>query len=201
MTGVALGLAACGKAGDSQGAAGTSAAAAAGGFTAVDITGASYASKLNLPDSQGQMRSLEEFKGKVVIVFFGYTQCPDVCPTTLNDIAQMRKALGEQGARIQPIFVTVDPQRDTPELIKAYAANFGEDVVGLRGDEAQTKTTAQEFKVFYSKVAGKTAETYTMDHTAGAWVFDTQGRVRLFMRHGQSAEAMKADISRLLAGA
>lgn len=192
----ALALSACGKGGAEGAASGSS----AGGFTAVDITGASYASKLALPDPEGKVRSLEEFKGKVVIIFFGYTQCPDVCPTTLNDIAQMRKALGADGAKVQPIFVTVDPQRDTPELIKAYAANFGEDVVALRGDEAQTKATAQEFKVFYSRVAGKTAETYTVDHTAGAWVYDTQGRVRLFMRHGQNAEAMKADITRLLAG-
>ena len=194
-------LVGCGKGESGGSGGGTSAGGSAGSFTAVDITGASYASKLNLPDANGQLRSLEEFKGKVVIVFFGYTQCPDVCPTTLNDIAQMRKALGEQGARVQPVFVTVDPQRDTPELVKAYAASFGEDVVALRGDEAQTKATAQEFKVFYSRVAGKTAETYTVDHTAGAWVFDPQGRVRLFMRHGQSAEAMKADVSRLLAGA
>jgi protein SCO1/2 len=196
----ALVLSGCSREG--QGGAGSGASGGSGSaFTAVDITGASYASKLELPDPSGQVRRLDEFKGKVVVVFFGYTQCPDVCPTTLNDIAQMRKALGPDGARVQPVFVTVDPQRDTPEILKAYAASFGDDVVALRGDEAQTKATAQEFKVFYSRVAGKTPDGYTIDHTAGAWVFDPQGRVRLFLRHGQSAAAMQADITRLLAGA
>lgn len=168
-------------------------------FTAVDITGATYAAKLALYDPEGRLRTLEEFRGKVVVVFFGFTQCPDVCPTTLNDIAQTRRLLGEEGRRVQPIFVTVDPQRDTPELLKAYAASFGDDVVALRGDDQQTKAAAQEFKVFYARVAGKSAESYTIDHTAGAWVFDPKGRVRLFMRHGQSAESLAADIRRLLA--
>lgn len=172
----------------------------AAGFTAIDITGASYAGKLELPDAGGTVRRLEDFKGKVVVVFFGYTQCPDVCPTTLADLAQVRKALGEQGARVQPVFVTVDPERDTPELLKAYAANFGDDVVALRGDAAQTKAAAQEFKIFYARVAGKTPETYTIDHTAGSYVFDPQGRVRLFMRHGQAAPTVQADLARLLAG-
>jgi protein SCO1/2 len=134
-----------------------------------------------------------------VVVFFGFTQCPDVCPTTLAELAAVRKALGADGARVQPIFVSVDPQRDTPEVLKAYAQAFGDDVVALRGDEAQTKAAAQEFKVFYSKVPGKTPDTYTIDHTAGSYVFDTQGRIRLFMRHGQPAAAVEADIRRLLA--
>lgn len=196
-------LSACGKR-EETGATGTSGAAggtaSAGAFTAVDITGASYASRLELPDPTGAVRRLEDFKGKVVIVFFGFTQCPDVCPTTLGDIAQMRQALGADGARVQPIFVSLDPQRDTPEILKAYAAAFGEDVVALRGTDEQIKATAKEFKVFYSRVAGKTPDTYTIDHTAGSWVYDPQGRVRLFMRHGQSVDAMKADVKRLLAG-
>jgi protein SCO1/2 len=190
----ALGLGACGERGASAPASST-----AGGFTAIDITGASYANKLELPDPSGQMRRLDEFKGKVVVVFFGFTQCPDVCPTTLAELAAVRKALGADGARVQPIFVSVDPQRDTPEVLKAYAQAFGDDVVALRGDEAQTKAAAQEFKVFYSKVPGKTPDTYTIDHTAGSYVFDTQGRIRLFMRHGQPAAAVEADIRRLLA--
>ncbi len=190
----ALGLGACGERGASA-----PASSAAGGFTAIDITGASYANKLELPDPSGQMRRLDEFKGKVVVVFFGFTQCPDVCPTTLAELAAVRKALGADGARVQPIFVSVDPQRDTPEVLKAYAQAFGDDVVALRGDEAQTKAAAQEFKVFYSKVPGKTPDTYTIDHTAGSYVFDTQGRIRLFMRHGQPAAAVEADIRRLLA--
>jgi protein SCO1/2 len=190
----ALGLGACGERGASA-----PASSAEGGFTAIDITGASYANKLELPDPSGQMRRLDEFKGKVVVVFFGFTQCPDVCPTTLSELAAVRKALGADGARVQPIFVSVDPQRDTPEVLKAYAQAFGDDVVALRGDEAQTKAAAQEFKVFYSKVPGKTPDTYTIDHTAGSYVFDTQGRIRLFMRHGQPAAAVEADIRRLLA--
>lgn len=190
----ALGLGGCGERGASA-----PASSAAGGFTAIDITGASYANKLELPDPSGQMRRLDEFKGKVVVVFFGFTQCPDVCPTTLAELAAVRKALGADGARVQPIFVSVDPQRDTPEVLKAYAQAFGDDVVALRGDEAQTKAAAQEFKVFYSKVPGKTPDTYTIDHTAGSYVFDTQGRIRLFMRHGQPAAAVEADIRRLLA--
>ena len=190
----ALGLGGCGERGASAPASSTG-----GGFTALDITGASYANKLELPDPSGQMRRLDEFRGKVVVVFFGFTQCPDVCPTTLAELAAVRKALGADGARVQPIFVSVDPQRDTPEVLKAYAQAFGDDVVALRGDEAQTKAAAQEFKVFYSKVPGKTPDTYTIDHTAGSYVFDTQGRIRLFMRHGQPAAAVEADIRRLLA--
>ena len=184
----------CGKGGTDGAAAGSG-----GGFTAIDITGASYAGKLELPDPNGQLRRLDEFKGKVVVVFFGYTQCPDVCPTTLADIAAVRKAMGSDGARVQPVFVSLDPQRDTPEVLKAYAQAFGDDVVALRGDEAQTKAAALEFKVFYSKVPGKTPDTYTIDHTAGSYIFDTQGRVRLFMRHGQPAAAMESDLRRLLA--
>ena len=196
---VAISLAACGK-GEPASGGGTGSGASQAGFAAVDITGASYASRLELPDAGGTVRQLSDFKGKVVIVFFGFTQCPDVCPSTLGDIAQMRQALGAEGARVQPIFVSLDPQRDTPEILKAYAAAFGEDVVALRGTDEQIKATAKEFKVFYSRVPGKTPDTYTIDHTAGSWVFDPQGRVRLFMRHGQSVEAMKADVSRLLAG-
>lgn len=173
--------------------------ASAPAFNGVDITGASYAQKLELPDADGRLRRLDEFKGKVVIVFFGFTHCPDVCPTTLSDIAQARQALGADGARVQPIFVTLDPERDTPEVLKAYVQAFGPDVVGLRGDAEQTKAVAQEFKVFYSRVPGKTADSYTLDHTAGAWVFDPQGRVRLFTRHGQPQSALLGDLRRLLA--
>jgi protein SCO1/2 len=193
MLALALALSAC----DRGGAGGS--ASSQGGFTAIDISGASYANKLELPDPDGRLRRLDEFKGKVVVVFFGYTQCPDVCPTTLAELAQVRKALGADGARVQPVFVSVDPARDTPEILKAYAQSFGDDVVALRGDEAQTKATAQEFKVFFAKVPGKAPDTYTMDHTAGSYVFDPQGRVRLFMRHGQPAAAIETDIRRLLA--
>lgn len=168
-------------------------------FKAVDITGADYARELSLNDADGRPRTLADFKGKVVVVFFGYTQCPDVCPTTLAELAQVKKALGPDGARVQGIFVSVDPERDTPELLKAYVANFGSDFVALRGDAEQTKAAAKHFKVFYNKVAGKTATSYTVDHTAGSYVFDAAGRVRLFTRYGSGAEALTTDLKALLA--
>jgi protein SCO1/2 len=168
-------------------------------FKAVDITGAEYARELNLSDADGKPRHLQDFKGKVTVVFFGYTQCPDVCPTTLLELAQVKKALGADGARVQGVFVTVDPERDTPEVLKAYVANFGADFVALRGTAEETKAAAKNFKVFYSKVPGKTPSTYTVDHTAGSYVFDTQGRVRLFTRYGSGAEALTSDLKALLA--
>jgi protein SCO1/2 len=168
-------------------------------FKAIDITGAEYAQDLDLPDTEGKQRHIADFKGKVTVVFFGFTQCPDVCPTTLLEISEVRKALGADGARVQPVFVTVDPERDTPEILKAYVGNFGADVVALRGDAEQTKAAAKRFKVFYAKVPGKTETSYTMDHTAGSYVFDAQGKVRLFTRYGTGAEALKHDLQLLLA--
>jgi len=168
-------------------------------FQGVDITGADYAQELNLTDADGQARQLADFKGKVTVVFFGYTQCPDVCPTTLLELAQVKKALGADGARVQGVFVTVDPERDTPELLKAYVANFGADFVALRGTPEQTKAAAKNFKVFYSKVPGKTETSYTVDHTAGSYVFDAKGKVRLFTRYGTGAEALTSDLKILLA--
>jgi len=171
------------------------------GFKAVDITGADYGRGLSLPDQNGQTRSLADFKGKVTVVFFGYTQCPDVCPTTMAELAQIKKALGPDGARLQGVFITVDPERDTPEVLKAYVGAFDPGFVGLRGSPEQTKEVAKAFKVFYAKSPGKTEGSYTMDHTAGSYVFDTQGRVRLFERYGAGTEALAADIKALLAGA
>ncbi|MDQ2778089.1 MAG: SCO family protein [Pseudomonadota bacterium] len=156
-------------------------------FKAIDITGAEYARDLSLPDVDGKIRTLADWKGKVVVVFFGYTQCPDVCPTTLLELAQARKALGADGDRVQVVFVTVDPERDTPAILKAYVANFGADFVALRGTPAETAATAKAFKVFYAKVPGESPGSYSMDHTAGSYVFDTQGRIRLFTRYGTGA--------------
>ena len=170
-------------------------------FKGIDITGAEYARQLSLSDTSGKPRVLNEFKGKVVVVFFGYTQCPDVCPITLAEIAEVRSKLGADGDKVQPILVTVDPERDTPEILSAYAASFGRDVVALRGTLEQTRAAAKEFKVFFAKVPGKTEGSYTMDHTAGSYVFDTQGRIRLFIRHGGGVEAMASDLKRLIAGA
>jgi protein SCO1 len=182
-------LAACGKADAPPKAA----------FKAVDITGAEYAQELDLPDADGKRRKLADFKGKVTVVFFGYTQCPDVCPTTLAELAQVKQSLGADGSRVQGVFVTIDPARDTPEVLKAYVGNFGADFVALRGTEDETKALAKAFKVFYAKVPGKTETSYTMDHTAGSYLFDGKGRVRLFTRYGTGAEALKHDLALLLA--
>lgn len=170
-------------------------------FTGVDITGADYAQKLSLKDPDGRQRSLDEFKGKVVVVFFGFTQCPDVCPTTMAELAEVKRSLGADGDKVQGIFVTVDPERDTPELLKAYVANFDPGFVALRGTPEETKAAAREFKVFYNKVPGKTEGAYSVDHTAGSYLFDPQGRVRLFTRYGSGAQALASDIKALLAGA
>ena len=170
-------------------------------FKGIDITGAQYARQLDLPDASGKPRTLADFKGKVVVVFFGFTQCPDVCPTALAEVAEVKQKLGADGDKVQSVFVTVDPERDTPAVVGAYVAAFGRDFVALRGSLEQTQAAAKEFKVFFAKVPGKTAGSYTMDHTAGSFVFDPQGRVRLFVRNGGGAEAMGHDVKLLLAGA
>jgi protein SCO1/2 len=168
-------------------------------FKAADITGAEYARELALTDADGKPRTLADFKGKVTLVFFGYTQCPDVCPTTLAELAAVKRDLGADGERVQGVFVSVDPQRDTPQILKAYVGSFGPGFVALRGSEDETKTAARNFKVFYARVPGKTEGSYTIDHTAGTYVFDAQGRVRLFVRYGSGAEALRHDLKLLLA--
>ncbi len=168
-------------------------------FHSVDITGADYARELSLADVEGKPRTLADFKGQVVIVFFGYTQCPDVCPTTMTELAEVKRSLGADGARVVGIFVTVDPERDSAELLKAYMANFGPDMVGLRGTPEQTMAMAKRFKVFYAKVPGNAAGSYSVDHTAGSYVFDTQGRIRLFTRYGTGPKDLADDLRILLA--
>ena len=174
-------------------------AAAAATFQGIDITGAEYAKQLNLPDTAGKPRTLADFRGKVVVVFFGYVQCPDVCPTTLAEIAAVKKQLGPQGDKVQGVFVTIDPDRDTAAVLKAYMASFGPDFVALRGSPDQLKAAAKEFKIFFAKVPGKSEGSYTMDHTAGAYLFDAQGRVRVFTRYGSGPEALAHDVKALLA--
>ena len=186
-------LAACDKV-----SAPTPKAAAAPKFNAVDITGAEYARKLDLTDFDGKPRTLADFKGKVVFVFFGFTQCPDVCPTTMAELAEVRKRLGADGNRVQGVFVTVDPERDKASVLKAYLQGMDPTFVGLRGSLDQTEAVAREFKVFYQKVPTKNGG-YTMDHTAGAFIFDTDGQVRLFARYGMKVEELAADIKQLLA--
>lgn len=168
-------------------------------FKSVDISGADYARALNLPDVDGRVRQLAEFKGKVLVVFFGFTQCPDVCPTTLAELAAVKQGLGPDGADVVGVFVSVDPARDTPEVLKAYVANFGADFVALRGTEEQTRALTKSFKAHYAQVPGKTPTSYTVDHTAGSYVFDRQGRVRLFTRYGTGADALAHDLKLLLA--
>jgi protein SCO1/2 len=186
-----LGLAAC----DKLGLGGSSKP----GFKGIDLTGADYAREFQLTDQHGQTRTLGDFRGKVLVIFFGYTQCPDVCPTTLAELAAVKKALGPDGEQVQGIFVTIDPERDTPDLLKAYLANFDPGFVALRGTAEQTKAVAKEFKVFYNKVPGKTEGSYTMDHTAASYLFDRQGRVRVFSRYGSGAQALTDDLKLLLA--
>ncbi|WP_418319261.1 SCO family protein [Piscinibacter sakaiensis] len=167
-------------------------------FKGVDITGADYAKTLELPDIDGKPRSLDEFKGKVVVVFFGYTHCPDVCPTTMAELAQVKQSLGADGDKVQGIFVSVDPERDTPEILKAYMASFDPGFVALRGTPEQTAAVAKSFKVFFAKVPGTTDGGYTVDHTAGSYVFDPAGRLRLFVRYGGGADALASDLKALL---
>ncbi len=169
-------------------------------FKAVDITGADYAKDFALPDVDGRMRSIKDFQGKAVVVFFGYTQCPDVCPVTLTEIAEAKKLLGADGARVQGVLVTVDPERDKPELLKAYVANFGPDFVALRGTPEQTAQVAKDFKVFYRRVEGKAPGSYFMEHSAASFVYDPQGRLRLYSRYGSGAQALADDLRLILKG-
>jgi protein SCO1 len=170
-------------------------------FKNIDITGAAYAKALSLPDADGKTRTLADFSGKVVIVFFGFAQCPDVCPSTLAEIAEVRQKLGAAGAKVQPVFITVDPERDTAQVLKEYVRSFGDDVVALRGTLEQTQAAARDFKVFFGKVPGKTEGSYTIDHTAGSFVFDPKGQVRLFVRYGGGTDALASDLKLLLEGA
>jgi protein SCO1/2 len=167
-------------------------------FKSVDITGAGYGRGFTLESATGGRRSLTDFRGKVVVVFFGFTQCPDVCPTTLSDFAEARKQLGADGDRLQVIFITIDPERDTTQVLSQYVPGFDPSFVALRGSAEETAAVAKEFKIFYQKVAGKTPTSYTIDHTAGAYVFDKEGRLRLFVRHGTAVPDIVADLRHLL---
>ena len=167
-------------------------------FINTDLTGLDYAKDFALTDQNGKARTLADFKGKVVVIFFGYTQCPDVCPTTMTEMAQVMKQLGDLANQVQVLFVTVDPERDTQALLAAYVPNFDARFLGLYGDQAATEKVTKEFKVFYQKVPGKTATSYSVDHTAGSYVFDKEGRIRLFLRHGQGPEPITHDLKILL---
>ena len=167
-------------------------------FSSIDLTGADYAKGFTLPDQNGQQRALKDFAGKVVVVFFGFTQCPDVCPTSMAELAQIKRTLGAEGNKLQVIFITLDPERDTPELLKAYLGNFDPSFLALRPSLEKLPEVAKDFKVYYKKVEGKTPGSYSMDHSAGNYVYDTKGRIRLYTRYGSGPEGLTSDIRLLL---
>jgi protein SCO1/2 len=167
-------------------------------FKTVDISGVRYARELNLSDEHGKPVQLADYKGKVVVVFFGYTSCPDVCPTTLATLAGVEKKLGAEASRVQVLFVTLDPERDKPAVLTRYLANFDPDFMGLYGSPEQTQAAAKEFKVFYQKVEGPTEDSYTVDHTAASFVLDPQGEPRLYVPDTTSADDWVHDLQLLL---
>jgi len=181
---LALALVGCGQKGPS--------------FEASDITGSTFGRDFALSDPAGAPRRLADYRGKAVVVFFGYTQCPDVCPTTLAALAEAMKKLGAEADRVQVVFITVDPERDTPELLAKYVPSFDPRFVGLRGDADATARTAREFKVIYQKQPGVAPGSYSMDHSAGAYIFDPQGRLRLYVGHSQTPEVFAHDLHELL---
>lgn len=182
---VAFALAACDSAGPS--------------FKSTDITGAGFARDFSLVDHQGNPRTLADFQGKVLIVFFGFTQCPDVCPSTLLEMKSVMDALTpEEAAKVRVAFITVDPARDTQEVLAQYVPAFHPEFIGLRGDEKTVADVAREFKVFYMKVPGSSPDNYSVDHTAASYVFDKDGRVRLMLKHNSGVETIVHDLRQLL---
>ena len=193
--------AAAGLLGPALVACGERAGGAASGarFHALDLSGASYAKDFELIDTEGRTRRLRDFAGKAVVIFFGYTQCPDVCPTTLAELAQARQLLGADGQRVQGLFVTVDPERDTPEVVRAYTQAFDPSFIGLRAaTPEQLRAVTRSFKVHYRRVEGKTPGSYTIDHTAASYLYDPQGRLRLYAHYGIGAQALADDLRALL---
>jgi len=181
---LALAVGACGQRGPS--------------FQGSDVTGSSFGREFSLTDSSGKTRTLADYRGKAVALFFGYTQCPDVCPTTLAALAGAMKALGPDADRVQVLFVTVDPERDTADLLAKYVPAFDPRFVGLRGDAAATERVAREFKVIYQKVPGTAPDRYTMDHSAGTFLFDPQGRLRVYEGNAASPDAFAHVLRALL---
>ncbi len=167
-------------------------------FNGVDITGADYAQGFKLPDHNGQMRTLADFRGNVVVIFFGYTQCPDVCPTSLSELAAAKALLGSDGEKMQGLFVSVDPARDTPEIMKAYMENFDPAFLALHASPEELPEVSKQFRIYYKKVDGPTPTSYTMDHSAGSYVYDTEGRLRLYHRYASGADKLAADVKALL---
>lgn len=169
-------------------------------FHTIDVTGKDYAQSFSMPDTSGKMRTLADFKGKIVYVFFGYAQCPDVCPTTMVEMAEVKKQLGKDADKLQLVFVTVDPERDTPEIMQAYITAFDPQGVALVGSLEQLAAMASEYKVFYRKVGGTGQNDYTMDHSAGGYIYDTTGKLRLYAKYGTPVDDLTSDIRKLLQG-
>jgi len=169
-------------------------------FKNIDITGGTaFGKDFSLLDTDGKVRTLGDFKGKVVVMFFGYTQCPDVCPTTLTEMQQAMALLGKQSDKVQVIFVTVDPERDTAAILKQYVPAFDKSFIGLRpADDAALEKVTKDFKIYYRKVPGSSPGSYTMDHTAGSYAFDPEGRLRLYIKHAQGPETLAHDLKELL---
>ena len=169
-------------------------------FKNVDITGSkAFGTNFGLIDTDGKLRTLADFQGKAVVMFFGYTHCPDVCPTTLIEMQEVMRLLGPQAAKVQVIFVTLDPERDTSEVLKQYVPAFNPSFIGLRpaNEEALNRLT-KEFKIYYKRVPGLSPNTYTIDHTAGSYVFDQKGQLRLYIKHGQGPEVLAQDLKTIL---
>jgi protein SCO1/2 len=167
-------------------------------FRSTDITGADFGKALELTGHDGRPRTLADFRGKVVVLFFGYTHCPDICPTTLADMAAVMKKLGPDAARVQVLFVTVDPQRDTPEIMAKYVPAFDPAFLGLSGDAAATQRVAKEFRIFYEQRPGSAPGAYTVDHSSQSYVLDAKGQLRLFVRHDRIAQDLAEDLRTLL---
>jgi protein SCO1/2 len=167
-------------------------------FRGSDVTGSAFGRDFDLVDPAGQRRTLADYRGKVVVLFFGYTHCPDVCPTTLSELAAAMKELGAEAQRVQVLFVTVDPERDTPELLAHYVPAFNPSFVGLRGDADATAQVTKEFRILVQKQPGSTPGEYTVDHSAGSFIFDPQGRLRVYVGYGQGPQVFAHDIRALL---
>lgn len=167
-------------------------------LVATNITGADFPVTLRLADHTGKVRSMDDFKGKVVALFFGYTHCPDVCPTTMSDLKQTMKLLGKQADDVQVLFVTLDPARDTQEVLSQFVPAFDSRFIGLRGTEEEIAATAAVFKIFSNKVKSEGASGYTIDHSAGMYVFDKAGKIRLYVEYGEKPADLANDLKTLL---
>ncbi|MFM2274389.1 MAG: hypothetical protein RL211_261 [Pseudomonadota bacterium] len=170
-------------------------------FKSIDVTGASFAQGLKLKDHHGNVRRMQDFKGKIAVVFFGFAQCPDVCPTSMTTMTEVKRLLGAKGDLLQVLFITVDPERDTQALLKEYMRSFDSSFVALRPEPDELQGVADDFKIYYKKVPGPTLTSYTMDHSAGKYIFDTEGRVRLFSAYATDAATIASDIQVLLSAA